>query len=95
MITKTVLATAVALTLIATASASALSLTNEDKVTYEVSLILGQGDASAEVFQLGASEQITDLCEEGCMIRLNDSAWINFEGAEVLKIQDGKIVAAE
>jgi len=70
--------------------ASALTLTNNDDKTYEVTVTVGEGDASVTRHSLAKGQTLQDICNEGCTVRLdNDVEW-EFEGNESVTITDGE-----
>lgn len=95
MINKLVLTAAGVLAMLATVPANALTLMNEDETAYEVSLIIGQGDAVTETFELEGGSARENFCEEGCIVRLSNGVEQSFEGNEIVTIKEGEFVVAE
>ena len=75
--------------------ASALSLINDDQETYTVQVMIGEGDATNETFELPYDQIKEDFCNEGCTIRLSNGATKHFAGDEIVLIQDGNFVVTE
>lgn len=69
--------------------AAAFTLTNDDEETYSVELILGEGDALVETFDLMGGETASDVCMTGCTIRLSSGAESYFEGDMSVVIRGG------
>ena len=95
MINKLAFATAGVLAMLAIAPANALTLINNDDATYEVTAMIGEGDATMDTFELASGANRADFCEEGCLIRLNNGAEQSFQGDEIVTIKDGGFVMAE
>jgi hypothetical protein len=66
-------------------AASAISLTNRD--TADRKLIVIEGDTQSERV-IKAGERL-DLCEKSCVIRLPDAEDYEFDGPEVVSLEDG------
>jgi hypothetical protein len=66
-------------------AASAISLTNHD--TADRKLIVIEGDTQNERV-IKAGEKL-DLCDKSCVIRLPDGEDYEFDGPEVVSLQDG------
>lgn len=77
------------------APANALTLTNSDDQTYEVTVVHGEGDASATLIELQGGANVADICEDGCTIQLDNGVEMSFNGDEIVSIQDGEFVLAE
>lgn len=75
--------------------ATALTLTNEDDEAYKVEIIQGQGDETREVYEIGGREALSDICEDGCTIKLSTGAESDFNGDEDVMIKDGEFVFKE
>ena len=78
-----------------TAQAQALSLVNDDKATYTVEIVFGEGDANKQVYELPFDHIIEDICDGGCEIRLSNGIHKGFSGHEYVTIKDGGFVVAE
>lgn len=91
----TTLAIAASLFGLLSAPAYALTLINEDQATYNIEVMIGEGDASNESFELEYDYMADDFCNEGCTIRLSNGAEKHFVGHEVVKIKDGNFVVVE
>lgn len=72
--------------LLAATSAQALTLTNRDATEHK--LVLIEGDAQKDLI-LKPSETLQDLCESGCVIQLTNGEEYEFDGTEVVSIEDG------
>ena len=73
--------------------ASALSLNNLDQATHVVEITTGDGEV--ETIELNDGQDLYDICNEGCFIRLDDGAEMGFDGTETVSIQNGEFVIAE
>ena len=80
-----------ALVLFSSGVAYGLSLTNRDTLNQEV-LVLETGDEEADNIVLGPGESLGDLCETGCTITLESGEEMNFQGSEVVSIENGHFV---
>ena len=67
------------------ASASAISLTNRDAMDQKFILI--EGDAQSE-HVIKAGEKL-ELCEKSCVIRLPDGEDYEFDGTEIVSLEEG------
>ncbi|NNE24405.1 MAG: hypothetical protein HKN11_17525 [Rhizobiales bacterium] len=76
-------------------TANALTLTNNDEVEYGLEVILGEGGADLQTLQLPGGQSLTDICDQGCTIKLPNGAEQEFEGDENVTIQDGEFMIAE
>jgi hypothetical protein len=70
---------------LATSAAEAISLTNRD--TKEEKLIVIEGDKQTE--QIIKPGERLELCEKSCVIRLPDGADYEFEGTEIVSLEEG------
>lgn len=95
MTLKTTAITAAALFGLLSAPASALTLINDDQDTYTIHVMIGEGDATNEKFELPYDHMMEDFCNEGCTIRLSNGASKHFVGDEVVLIQNGNFVVTE
>lgn len=75
--------------------AIALDLSHEDEDTYTVEVIGGQGDESRERFVLEPGEVLSNICEGGCTIILDNGAEQEFIGDETVSIRNGEFVTVE
>lgn len=91
---KSLLLSAAALSLLSV-PASALDLTNNDDATYQVEIIIGEGDTSTEQHELNKDELLSEVCMQGCTIKLSNGAEQAFAGDETVAIKDGEFVIAE
>ena len=66
-------------------AASAISLTNHDKSDQK--LVVIEGDTQNERV-IKAGEKL-DLCEKACVIRLPDGEDYEFDGTEIVSLEDG------
>lgn len=82
----------VSLALFAATQAEAFVLTNYDTARYEFTM--KEGDTTSEM-TLEAEQTMTDLCEDGCTITLQNGEWGRYDGHESVYIQDGKLYVAE
>ena len=94
MDTKCLFAGLAVLGMSATAS-NALTISNQDNVSYVLEVVEGVGDASVELIDLEASQVIDDICNSGCTITLSNGASQSFLGDEWITIEDGQFVLAE
>ncbi len=94
---KGYLATAVAgaFALLAITPALAISLTNEDETGYEVTIVEGEGDANSTTIQLDPGTNVSEICENGCTVKLDNGAEFTFEGDETATIKDGEFDLTE
>ena len=70
---------------LAPAAASAISLTNRD--TADQKLIIIEGDSQNErVIKPGEK---LELCEKACVIRMPDGEDYEFDGTEIVSLEDG------
>ncbi len=67
------------------ASSSAISLTNRDATDQK--LIVIEGDKQRELV-IKAGEKL-ELCEKSCVIRLPDGEDYEFDGAEIVSLEEG------
>ncbi len=67
------------------ASASAISLTNRD--SSDQTLIIIEGDKQSER-TIKAGEKL-ELCEKSCVIRLPDGEDYEFDGKEIVSLEEG------
>ncbi len=91
---KSLLLSAAALSILST-NAFALDLANNDTVAYGVEIIMGEGDATNQKYDLKTEEVLTDVCMEGCTIKLSNGTEQGFAGDEIVSIKDGEFVIAE
>jgi hypothetical protein len=66
-------------------AASAITLTNRD--TSDQKLIVIEGDGQKELV-IKAGEKL-ELCQKSCVIRLPDGEDYEFDGAEVVSLEEG------
>lgn len=76
-------------------SANALTITNEDEAEYSLEVILGEGGADLQTLQLSGGQSLSDICEQGCTIKLPNGAEQEFDGDENVTIKDGGFIIAE
>ena len=71
-------------------SAHAVTLSNNDNATYKIEVI---AKSTRREHQLGPGKSITNICEQGCIIRLNGSADHDYEleGSERVSIEGGLV----
>jgi hypothetical protein len=71
-----------------TSTADAVSVTNRDD--REVKLTVIEGEAKQDHI-LKPSQELKEVCQKGCVIRLNDSENDEYEleGSEVVSIEEG------
>ena len=91
---KPLLLSAAALSILA-GPATALELTNNDDATYQVEIVIGEGDSTTESYELETDQFLSDVCAEGCTIKLSNGAEQAFAGDEIVSIKDGKFVITE
>lgn len=91
---KSLLLSAVALSFMA-APAAALELANNDDAGYEVEVVVGEGDNSVQKYELNADEVLSEICMQGCTIKLSSGAEQTFAGDEMVSVKDGQFVIAE
>lgn len=70
--------------------AYAVTLTNNDSVTYKIEVIAKPAGIKQE---LAPGKSIKDICQQGCVIRLNGSADNEYEleGSERVSIEGGLV----
>ena len=73
-----------------TTAAHAVSITNRDELDHKVTII--EGDKTAD-HVLKPAQALTDICNKGCTIRLDDAADDEYEleGDDVVSIEDGSL----
>ena len=81
---------ALALLALLAAPANALTLTNSDDKTYEVSVVEGEGDGNAIILELQGGANVAEICENGCTIKIDNGVEMSFNGDEIVSIQDGE-----
>lgn len=91
---KVIAATFGALAMMA-GSAHALTLTNNDEVEYGLEVVIGEGDGGVQSYQLPAGQSLSDICDNGCTIKLGNGTEQAFEGNESVTIEDGGFMVAE
>ena len=91
---KSLLLSAAALSIL-TGPTAALELANNDDETYQVEILAGEGDSTTESHELKTEEMLSDVCTQGCTIKLSNGAEQAFVGDEVVSIKDGELVIAE
>lgn len=76
--------------LLLTTAAQAVSVTNRDGQDHKVTII--EGDAKAD-HVLKPDAVLQDICQKGCLIRLDDSSDdpYELEGSEVTSIEEGQL----
>lgn len=74
--------------LLMTSTAFAVTITNRDEKETKVSIIEG---AATQDYVLDAGKGVVGVCQQGCIIRLNDSDSDEYEleGSEVVSIDEG------
>lgn len=74
--------------LVLPSSAFASSITNRDDKDYKVTIIEG---ATTKDHILEPSGALKEVCERGCVVRLNDNTDEEYElkGSEIVSIEDG------
>jgi hypothetical protein len=75
--------------------ANALSITNEDEVAYSFDVIIGEDDAEIDAIELAAGESVSDVCPQGCKVKLPNGAEFSFEGNENVSIKNGVFMIVE
>lgn len=75
--------------------AAALTIVNDDEVTYTLDVNLGEGDSNKQQYELPFDHLLEDICDAGCTIQLNNGAQMEFTGHEYVTIKDGTFVIAE
>ena len=78
-----------------TTPAFALDIINDDGTGYTVEVTQGQGSASSETFELEAGQTLTNVCGDGCTVKLDNGAEAMFAGDESVTIKDGEFVLTE
>ena len=75
-------------TLLWVSTASAVSVTNRDAGDVKVTVIEGE---ARQDHVLKPSQELKEICQKGCIIRLNDSESDEYEleGTEVVSIEEG------
>ncbi len=76
-------------------SAKALTLSNNDDITYAVDVIVGEGAAGQENYSLAEGQSLESICPDGCTIRLDNGVEGEFSGTESVAIIDGEFVISE
>lgn len=76
-------------------SANALTITNEDEVDYTFDVILGEGAADMETIELAVGQSVSDICEQGCTLKLPNGSEQSFDGDENVTIKDGVFMIVE
>jgi hypothetical protein len=71
-------------------SASALQLTNRDTTNYKLIIAELNGGAKKEL-ETTPSQIIEDICLKGCTITMPDGQEYEFEGNEIVSIEEGLI----
>jgi len=77
------------------AVAHAATLSNEDQTYANVELVLGEGDAYADVIELQPSETVGDVCLDGCILRLENGNELPVTGDEIVIIRDGAFIIVQ
>ena len=75
--------------------AGAVTLTNHDDQTYLMEILVGEGSPTIEELAIEASESISDLCLDGCILRLDNGEELEFNGGEIVSIRGGRFVLVE
>lgn len=90
---KALIAASLAILFVPTA-AQAVSITNNDKKEYKLTIF--EGEKSRDV-TIQPSETIDGVCEKLCSIRLNNDEEneYEFEGKDVIAIEDGYLTYAD
>lgn len=85
---RAILGAIVALALSTASATAAVSITNRDDKDHKLTVI--EGDAKAD-HVLKPSQVLEGICQQGCVIRLNDSENDEYEleGSEVVSIEEG------
>jgi hypothetical protein len=81
-------AASIAAVLICCPAAHASSITNRDDREYKLTVI---EDTATKDLQLAPSVTLKEVCQQGCVVRLDDSADEEYEleGSDVVSIEDG------
>lgn len=72
--------------------ASSFTLLNNDSSSYKVEITETVDPSEIHVFELTEGEEVYDLCDEGCILRLNDGEPYEFTGNEDVYIENGELV---
>lgn len=75
-----------AVAVFAATSAQAITLTNRD--TSEHKLVVVEGEAQKELI-LQPAQTLKDVCDNGCVIQLTNGEEYEFDGTELVSIEDG------
>jgi hypothetical protein len=83
-----ILSALVGLVLSTVSAAAVVSVTNRDDKDHKLTVI--EGDAKAD-HVLKPSQVLEGICQQGCIIRLNDSENDEYEleGSEIVSIEEG------
>ena len=79
--------------LVLASPANALILSNFDDSVHYVEVVTGEN--GSDMVQVTIGENSISLCDDGCVIRLQNGSEMEFEGTETLSIQNGEFVIAE
>jgi hypothetical protein len=85
---KVILGALAGLLLSTVSAAATVSITNRDDKDHKLTVI--EGDAKAD-HVLKPSQVLEGICQQGCIIRLNDSEEDEYEleGSEIVSIEEG------
>lgn len=71
---------------------NALTINNQDDVSYVLEIVEGEGDVSVEMIDLEANQVVEDICNSGCTITLSNGESQSFLGDESVTVVEGKFV---
>ena len=74
--------------------ADALTLLNEDAVSHEVRMVSESGSVE-DVFTIGGGEVMSEICDDGCILVLQDGEPQPFSGEDEISIRDGVFLFVE
>lgn len=72
--------------LLTASQASALQLTNRDTADHK--LVVTEKDTTQELI-VKPSQVVDDICEKGCTIKMSDGEEYEFDGNEIVSIEEG------
>ena len=84
-----------AVMLFLSSQAGALELVNGDPAEHAIRITMAGKDASTVEMVLAQDETLSNICESGCTIELENGVSQSFEGTETVYVQDGQFVIAE
>jgi hypothetical protein len=74
--------------------ANALILMNEDAVSHEIRVVSDTGSIE-DVFTIDGGEVISEICDDGCILVLQDGEPQPFSGEDEVSIRDGVFLFVE